>query len=51
MFNVLIEKIGIMANIIGSNKQDADAFGRLITYTRNRIGPRREPWGSHKQRI
>ena len=32
------------ANIIGSNKRDA--FGRLLTYTRNRSGPRTDPWGT-----
>ena len=34
------------ANIIGSNKQDA--FDRLLTYTRNRSGPRIDPWERHK---
>ena len=32
------------ANIIGSNKRDA--FGRSLTYTRNRSGPRIDPWGT-----
>ena len=31
------------ANIIRSNKRDA--FGRLLTNTRNRNGPRIDPWG------
>ena len=31
------------ANIIGSNKQDA--FGRSLTYTRNRSGPSTDPSG------
>ena len=31
-------------NITGSNKRDA--FGRLLTYTRNRSGPRIDPWGT-----
>ena len=37
------EKISIMANIIGSNKRYA--FGRLLRYTKNRIGPRIDPRG------
>ena len=37
------EKISIMASIIGSNKRYA--FGRLLRYTRNRIGPRTDPRG------
>ena len=31
------------ANIIGSIKWDA--FGRSLTYTRNRSGPSIDPWG------
>ena len=31
------------ANIIVPNKRDA--FGRLLTYTRNKNGPRKYPWG------
>ena len=31
-------------NITASNKRDA--FGRLLTYTRNRSGPRIDPWGT-----
>ena len=31
------------ANIIGSNKRDA--FDRSLIYTRNRSGPRIDPWG------
>ena len=37
------EKISIMANIIGYNKRDA--FGRLLTHPRNRIGPIIDPRG------
>ena len=32
------------AKIIGSNKWDA--FGTSLTYTRNRSGPRINPWGT-----
>ena len=32
------------ANIIGSKERDA--FGRSLTYTKNRSGPRRDPWGT-----
>ena len=35
-----------MANIIGSNERDA--FGRLLTYARNRSVPRVDPWGTQK---
>ena len=35
-----------MANIIGSSERDA--FGRLLTYARNRSGPRVDPWGTQK---
>ena len=31
-------------NIIGSIERDA--FDRSLTYTRNRSGPRRDPWGT-----
>ena len=37
------EKISIMASIIGYNKRDA--FGRLLTHPRNRIGPIIDPRG------
>ena len=32
------------ANRVGSDKRDA--FGRSLTYTRNRSGPRIDPWGT-----
>ena len=32
------------ANRIGSNK--LDAFCRSLSYTRNRSGPRKDPWGT-----
>ena len=35
-----------MANITGSNERDA--FGRWLTYTRNRSGPRVDPWGTQQ---
>ena len=31
-------------NITGSNKRDT--FGRSLTYTRNRSGPKIDPWGT-----
>ena len=51
VFNVLMikEKISIISKYIGSNKRDA--FSRSLTYTRNRIGPRIDPWGRNKQHI
>ena len=51
VFNVLMikEKISIIRKYIGSNKRDA--FSRSLTYTRNRIGPRIDPWGRNKQHI
>ena len=40
-----LKKILVLsANIIGSNKRDA--FGRSLTYTKNRSGPRIDPWGT-----
>ena len=36
------------ANIIGTNKRDA--FGRSLTYTRNRNGSRIDPWGTPEVR-
>ena len=50
MFNVLMikEKLVSSANIIGSNRRDA--FDRLLTYIRNRNGPRIDPWVTPKVR-
>ena len=44
MFLWLKKRLVSSANIIGSNKRDA--FGRSLTYTRNRSGPRIDPWGT-----
>ena len=44
MFLWLKKRLASSANIIGSNKQDA--FGRSLTHTRNRRGPRIDPWGT-----
>ena len=38
----LKKRLVSLANIIGSNKRDA--FGRSLTYTRNRSHPRIDPW-------
>ena len=43
MFLWLKKRLLSSASIIGSNKRDA--FGKSLTYTRNRSGPRIDPWG------
>ena len=40
----LTKRLVSSANIIGPYKQDA--FGRSLTYTRNRSGLRIDPWGT-----
>ena len=44
MSSWLKERLESSARIIGSNKRDA--FGRSLTYTSNRSGPRIDPWGT-----